>query len=340
MPDAQHTQPPVYVPSGGDRRRRAVFSSRVHQLGRQIAQSPDEAAARGRIRLSHTTREREALQILDDLSGRSLDSLYQDASMKAGARQKEPLGVRIASQAVAFALCAVIGVTAVAAVTALQKDSRRAVREKLASQMSAAAERRSDLDSQVRGLETKIQEQTHRLNAYQHQSPQDLSDELLTASTPVTGAGLALTVSSQSQSVSQGGRVTSTFERSSVTDIDLQEIKDLLWKSGAEAIALNNHRLGPQTSIRHAGSAVLVGTEAVDPPYVFTVIGDARTMTDMMKSGIGKELMDSLDKRGITASFQSRSSLSLPAAASTAISHAHAVKNGSSAATGKTGKKE
>jgi hypothetical protein len=100
MPEAGHTPPPVYAPSGAGRRRRAVFSSRVRHLGRQIAQSPDEAAARGRIRLSRTTREREALQILDDLSGRSLDSLYQDASMKAGARRKEPLGVRIASQSV------------------------------------------------------------------------------------------------------------------------------------------------------------------------------------------------------------------------------------------------
>lgn len=43
-----------------------------------------------------------------------------------------------------------------------------------------------------------------------------------------------------------------------VTDSDLQLLVSLLWQSGAEAIAINGNRLGVQTSIRTAGSTILI----------------------------------------------------------------------------------
>ena len=42
-------------------------------------------------------------------------------------------------------------------------------------------------------------------------------------------------------------------------DADLQTLVSLLWQAGAEAIAINGNRLGVQTSIRTAGSTILIG---------------------------------------------------------------------------------
>lgn len=90
-------------------------------------------------------------------------------------------------------------------------------------------------------------------------------DEMVNGVLPVQGEGITLTIANPI-SVS-GDNVDSSLPRENgsqvrvVTDSDLQVLVSLLWQSGAEAIAINGYRLGVQTSIRTAGTTILIGVQ-------------------------------------------------------------------------------
>lgn len=56
---------------------------------------------------------------------------------------------------------------------------------------------------------------------------------------------------------------------------DLQDIVNLLWASGAEAITINQQRVVPTTSFFYAGVNVLINNaNRLSSPYVITALGD------------------------------------------------------------------
>lgn len=59
-----------------------------------------------------------------------------------------------------------------------------------------------------------------------------------------------------------------------VQDRDLQHVVNALWAAGAEAVSINDQRLGALTAIRQAGDAVLVDYRPLSSPYEISVIGD------------------------------------------------------------------
>ena len=63
-----------------------------------------------------------------------------------------------------------------------------------------------------------------------------------------------------------------------VQDVDLQVVVNGLWAAGAEAIAVNGHRLTSMTAIRSAGDAVLVDLVPLSSPYKVDAIGDPVAM--------------------------------------------------------------
>ncbi|WP_344811507.1 DUF881 domain-containing protein [Microlunatus aurantiacus] len=63
-----------------------------------------------------------------------------------------------------------------------------------------------------------------------------------------------------------------------VLDLDLQILVNGLWESGAEAVAVNGHRLSPLTAIRGAGQAITVDYRSLTRPYRIEAVGDARTL--------------------------------------------------------------
>jgi uncharacterized protein YlxW (UPF0749 family) len=65
---------------------------------------------------------------------------------------------------------------------------------------------------------------------------------------------------------------------------DLQDIVNLLWASGAEAIAVNQQRVVPTTSFFYAGANILLNNaNRLSAPYTVTAIGDPSTLA----SGLG-----------------------------------------------------
>jgi uncharacterized protein YlxW (UPF0749 family) len=63
-----------------------------------------------------------------------------------------------------------------------------------------------------------------------------------------------------------------------IQDVDLQLVANALWAAGAEALAVNGHRIGGTTAIREAGDAVLVNFRAVSSPYRVTALGDPEAL--------------------------------------------------------------
>jgi uncharacterized protein YlxW (UPF0749 family) len=94
--------------------------------------------------------------------------------------------------------------------------------------------------------------------------------ELAVGNSPVTGPGVLITV--------DDAPGANRDARDRVLDTDLQMLANGLWKAGAEAIAINGHRLSSLTAIRSAGDAITVDYRSLTRPYEVHAIGDPRTL--------------------------------------------------------------
>jgi uncharacterized protein YlxW (UPF0749 family) len=86
----------------------------------------------------------------------------------------------------------------------------------------------------------------------------------------VTGPGVLIVVDDSPSATADA--------RDRVLDIDLQVLANGLWQAGAEAIAINGHRLSTLTAIRSAGDAITVDYRSLTRPYRVEAIGDVRTL--------------------------------------------------------------
>lgn len=91
-----------------------------------------------------------------------------------------------------------------------------------------------------------------------------------TGTAPVRGPGLLITVDDSPDAVPGAGGV--------ILDSDLQLLVNGLWAAGAEAIAINGHRLTTRTAIHFAGQAITVNYSSLRPPYVVAAIGNPDTL--------------------------------------------------------------
>jgi uncharacterized protein YlxW (UPF0749 family) len=69
-----------------------------------------------------------------------------------------------------------------------------------------------------------------------------------------------------------------------IQDVDLQLLANALWRSGAEAVAVNGHRLVATTAIRKAGTQILVNFRPVASPYRVTAIGNPEALARGIES--------------------------------------------------------
>lgn len=80
----------------------------------------------------------------------------------------------------------------------------------------------------------------------------------------VTGPGVVLTAD-DAETVARGSKVV---------DVDVRQAVNGLWLAGAEAIAVNGHRLSSRTAIRGAGDAITVDYRSLTRPYRIEAIGE------------------------------------------------------------------
>lgn len=135
--------------------------------------------------------------------------------------------------------------------------------------------------------------------------------EVATGLTAVTGPGLRLVV----QDAEADPSTNAPPEGGRVLDQDLQDVVNGLWQAGAEAIALNGHRLTATSAIRAAGEAILVDLRPLRPPYQVEAVGEPDGLVQRFAQSASEERLRGLEADyGIRWQLSPESALTLPAA--------------------------
>lgn len=139
---------------------------------------------------------------------------------------------------------------------------------------------------------------------------QNALDELESAETgagltAVRGPGLAVTLT-DAPPPEEG-----TENLGRILDRDIQSVVNELWAAGAEAVAIDGQRLGPTTSIRSAGQAILVDFRPVTNPYLIEAIGPPSMFDQLLESGTGRTLASYVTAFGLGLDVAQRDEIDL-----------------------------
>ena len=224
--------------------------------------------------------------LLDQVLAETLDPAYQQAAdARARAAADGPTaprrsGVRsvalVAVTLLATGLLLAVAYNQAAADSPGREESRSALIEDIQRE-SAAGDR---LTAQLEDLQAEVSTTRDHLLDSTDEGQRAL-DRLSraqagAAAVEVTGPGLLVTLADAEQNADDdpvGGSVTDD-PRGTVRDRDLQLVVNALWAAGAEAISINDQRIGPTSAIRFAGEAVLVDFRPVTNPYEVRAIAE------------------------------------------------------------------
>ncbi len=67
-----------------------------------------------------------------------------------------------------------------------------------------------------------------------------------------------------------------------IHDTDVLKVVNELWNAGAEAVAVNDKRIGPRSNFRCVGSTILIDSIKIATPIRIQVIGDKQTLLGAM----------------------------------------------------------
>ncbi|MFT8703995.1 DUF881 domain-containing protein [Bifidobacterium aquikefiricola] len=274
--------------------RRVVFSSSVSLLAeRHVDRLPDTVSD---IRNRRRRIDDESLRLIDDLTNRSLDPMFSDATLVHD--QRGPLQVWM-SRLLVFLICLAVGLAGSVIVRELHADPRSKIREKLISQVESETKEYNTMNGQITKLRSQIDSLSAQVGGDSNDPTVD-ADNLLNGFTKVEGDGISISLADPIAATgAAGSNDTDNDNIRVITDIDLQQFVSRLWASGAEAISINGYRVGVQTSVRTAGTTILVGLNSIQSPYTITAIGDADTLKADMSSSEQKGFYGTLNKAGI-----------------------------------------
>ena len=260
--------------------------------------------------------------LLDDVLAETLDPAYaQAAARRAGTEPSRPARLR---GRVLVALT-MIGAGLLVAVTydqaAASSQGRQQVRAALVEDIQRSSDDGDELTGELEDLRLEVGRTRDELLAASAVGQQALDTlaraERGAAAVPVTGPGLLVTLANAAPNADDDpvGGGTEQDPRGMVRDGDLQLVVNALWAAGAEAVSINDQRLGATSAIRFAGEAVLVDFRPVTNPYLIRAIGDPDTLSAQFLAspevGALAVISESFDLR---FEFSREDELTLPAA--------------------------
>jgi uncharacterized protein YlxW (UPF0749 family) len=274
------------------------------------ASAPPRGRRPGRPDAESPLPEHVTVPLLSLITQRSLDADYEHV-----ARRRQATGQTSPSRPVprrtAGLVLLVFGllVTIAAVQTSRNAPAADASRESLIKQANLRREGLADLQSQVSQAEARVLALQGRLGSLSTESKAtEARLERLQARTgfgPVRGPGIQVTVNS-----APGSAGTQL-----VRDSDLTLLTDALWAAGAEAISVNGQRLTTLGAFRNVGIGILVNALPVNPPYVFSVIGNPDTLpATLLSSSVGAKWYALKDSLGFRFEVQDGGTMTLPAA--------------------------
>lgn len=205
-----------------------------------------------------TRRPDASMDLLRTIRETALDPAYAAAAASGG--RSRP-GVVLATLAViGLVLGLAFGTTTRAAPAGAAERTQLIERirqlesqqDQLRAQSNLLGRENSDLERRLTGLDPATDQRAVQLASQ-------------AGATAVAGPGVRVTVD-------DGPDTTKGVSR--VLDADVRVLVNGLWAAGAEAVAVNGHRLSARTAIREAGDAITVDYRSLTRPYVVEAIGD------------------------------------------------------------------
>ncbi len=246
-----------------------------------------------------------SMMLLQTILGSALDPGYRKAAESA----KHPLSWwRVALIAI---LVILLGFGTGVAIRSLraQETGALAARNSLLEQVAEKQANTAILQEEISGLSTT-------------------AEQLSAASAPLAKVPAALSLSSANRSVYGPGVIVQISDAdATVRDSEVRALTNALWVSGAEAISIDGVRLGPSTTIRTAGSTILVDFEAVSSPYKIEAIGNQQTMLEtLMKVADPDQSSGSINRAGLSLTVEPADDLELNAATQSRFKYSEAVE--------------
>jgi uncharacterized protein YlxW (UPF0749 family) len=251
-----------------------------------------------------------SMTLLTEVMERPLDAGYALAAARRGHEWRPRRSARSVTAVVTAVVAAVCGLLTTWSVAELRRPEPVVVGARRA--LEAEIARRTDLADRTQAANAVARE---RIAATRREALAQRVDALaaFAGELSVQGPGVQVELSDD-RGVQQDSQPEGA-ERGRVLDHDLQVLVNALWASGAEAIAVNGHRLSAVTAIRRAGRAVLVGLQPVLPPYRIQAIGDPERLAAELSGGSAAAYLDVLGRDGIGSAVTDAAELRLPGAA-------------------------
>lgn len=262
-----------------------------------------------------------SMTLLHEVTERPLDPGYAEAARRRADGTAPPLPWW--RKAVVVVAAAALGLGAVWAARELRAPNEGAgeARALLLSQIEERVGRGERLREDNRALVEQIERmQEESLGSSDPGFLEEVRELTLNAGgARVRGPGLTITLDDSRDA--QAGGPDSQLGR--VQDLDLQVLANALWASGAEAVAINGHRLSSVSAIRSAGPAILVDLAPLARPYVVEAVGDPDDMrARLVRSTGGSHLGTLRDSFGISVDVQESEELVLPGTTARTLRHA------------------
>ena len=259
--------------------------------------------------------EHVTVPLLSLITQRSLDADYEHVAARRRTTGERPAPgpcQLIAGGLVLLVFGALVTMAAVRTNRSAASDN--ASRESLIQQVDLRRAAVGELQKRLSTAEKEVVTLQQRLNTTTTQEKAQLARvQRLAARTgfgAVTGPGIRVTLNSAPDS----------GDNELVRDSDLTLLSDALWAAGAEAISVNGQRLNALGAFRNVGIQVLLNTQPINPPYVFSVVGNPDTMpADLLSSAIGEKWYALKDSLGFRFDVQDGGTMTLPAARSQSL---------------------
>ncbi|OZG57045.1 hypothetical protein BTIS_1707 [Bifidobacterium tissieri] len=267
----------------------------------------------------------ESLHLIDDLTNRPIDPLFEDSTLVV---QEQSTAMIWITKILTFIFCVIVGISGCVIVQELHMNTRQKVRQELASQVAARNDEQHKLESDVATQRSQIDALTQSLKQGEENS-QTTKDAIANGTIAVEGSGVVVTLTDPIAAEDQKGdlpRDKNGHIIRVVSDSDLQLFISRLWASGAEAISVNDVRIGVQSSVRVAGQTILVGVTSVQSPYRIQAIGDQSALENSVDKQHNTDLYQSLSEVGIYPDVAKSSKLALKASGAPDLKYAKGVE--------------
>jgi uncharacterized protein YlxW (UPF0749 family) len=267
-----------------------------------------------------------SMSLLVEAASNPVDPAYAEAAARRSLRRGEP-GSPWASRAFAGLLVAALATGTVWAARELRAPEpdvllARSLLEEEITRRSAEAQASM---GEIAALSSEVEELAAQTLSATDPVLREVARLAPAVGTmPVTGPGLSVTLEDSQRAASDPEAVA---ER--VQYVDLQVVTNGLWQAGAEAIAINGHRLTALSAVRFAGEAILVEVTPLVGPYRVEAIGDPDEMQiALARTAAARHLALLRESYGIRADVAVQRQMALPGASLPTLRVARPVGSG------------